>query len=87
MKILKYTLDKINRRAKAGEEPKTIYQVCFNRDVDYFIPKSYGRPDSVVVCYETDSEYDAQCYINEMYHLGDYSNYYIRVKKENNNDN
>ena len=80
MKIPKYTLDKINRRAKAGEEPKTIYQVCFDAIDHHDHIKS-------VVCYETDSEYDAQCYIGEMYHLGDYSNYYVRVKKENNNDN
>lgn len=64
------------------KEPNTIYQVCFDRGADYFIPKSYGRPEKVVTCYETDSKNDAECYIAEMYHLGDYSNYYIRVKKE-----
>lgn len=58
------------------------YQVCFNRGVDYFIPKSYGRPEPVVVCYETDSKFDAQCYINEMNHLGDYTPYYIREVNE-----
>lgn len=57
---------------------KVIYQVCF--DIDF-----YGTHETRV-CYETDSEYDARSYIGEMYHLGDYSNYYIRVKKENNND-
>lgn len=83
-KIQEYVIarEMIRDKTCLEEEPKTIYQVCYDRDVDYFIPKSYGRPESVVVCYETDSEYDAQCYIGEMYHLGDYSNYYIRVKKE-----
>lgn len=47
------------------------YQVCFDIE-DY-----YGNIQTRV-CYETDSYYDAQCYIGEMYHLGDYSNYYIR---------
>jgi len=51
------------------------YQVCF--DVDF-----YGCHETRV-CYETNSEYDAQCYIGEMYHLGDYSNYYIREVNKN----
>lgn len=46
------------------------YQVCF--DIEF-----YGKVETRI-CYETDSQYDAQCYIGEMYRLGDYSNYYIK---------
>ena len=56
------------------DKAEVIYQVCF--DID-FIGYHETR-----VCYETDSEYDAECYIGEMHSLGDYSNYYIRVKGE-----
>ena len=58
-----------------------MYQVCYD-----FID-AYNRIQTRVV-YETDIEYEARCYIGEMYQLGDYSNYYIRVKEEeSNNDN
>ena len=53
-----------------------MYQVCY--DVDFM-----GRHE-VRVCYETDSEHDAQCYIRCMYSLGDYSNYHIREVKNDN---
>ena len=56
------------------DKKKLLYQVCF--DIDFI-----GHHETRV-CYETDSEYDAECYIGEMYNLGDYSNYYIRVKGE-----
>lgn len=66
----------IRDKTHLEEEPKTIYQVCFD---------TIDHNDHIksVVCYETDSEYDAKCYIGEMYHLGDYSGYYVRIKKEN----
>ena len=57
------------------EESRTTYQVCYDV-IDH------NDHIKSVVCYETASEYDAKCYIGEMYHLGDYSNYYVRVKKE-----
>lgn len=51
-----------------------MYQVCF--DIDFVIDGR--RYHETHVCYTTETEYDAQCYIGEMYTLGDYSNYYIR---------
>ena len=51
---------------------KVMYQVCFDIDIPEF------HCHETRVCYETDTEYDARCYIGEMHMLGDYSNYYIR---------
>lgn len=56
-----------------------MYQVCYD-----FIDADDNLQTRVV--YETDSIHDAYCYINEMYHLGDYSNYYIRVKEDKEDD-
>ena len=52
------------------------YRVCYD------IPGIPGicRKETID-CYVTDSEYDAKVYIQSMYALGDFSNYYI-VKEE-----
>lgn len=42
-----------------------VYQVC------------YDVLDEKVVVYKASSSFEAQCFINECYAMGDHSNYYI----------